>query len=397
MLKKGRLGHYLYDTERGHSSDRERSVYSCSECSCILNVRMTPGGTASDTTTTTTTAVGTGASLGDRCPGCGSSLEARAPWSTSSSSIIPEARCEISRSVAGPAPMERRPRLSPSFSSPLSAAATVDTIAALTTAERFSFRTAASLRRFAFNFEPLDALVGHFIDPSWSVVFTGRCANLISEFLCFRAQLPREAGGTDSSVVLIDGGNRSDLYLFSSFAKLYGVTPKKALARVVTSRAFTVYQLANLVVRELTKVIDAYGARVVLLADSLGVMREESGLRDDEATRLAQAIRCGIDCVRREKRVLTFVTLVTETKYDSVMTDDADVLVDFQDRGPCIKGTLVKHPLRRRPSSQEFSVHDLLFHNKKRGEGEEREKIERRSDAAATVATASGIEIGVCA
>jgi len=311
--------HYLHEATDG--CGKERFVYSCSECSCILNVckALEPVGDTVE-------------SLGNHCPGCGSALEQRV---SCTSTNIPEAWSEISRS-------------------------------ALSTRERaetkVEFQTAASLRGFSFNFAPLDALVAHYINPTWSVAFTGRCANAVAEFLCFRAQLPKEAGGSDSSVVLIDGGNRSDLYLFSSYAKLYGVAPRKALRRVVTSRAFTMYQMANLVVKELGEVVDEYGAKVVVLSDVLGMLNEESGLREDEARRLAGAVRRGLDAVRKEKKVLTFMTLVTKTPYDRVITDHADVVVGLEESGRSIEGTLLKHPFGK-PSSRHFTLRDLLFHN----------------------------------
>jgi len=313
--------HYLHEISDG--GGKERFVYSCSECSCVLNVcaALEPVGDTVE-------------SLENRCPGCGSVLEARV---SCRSAHIPEAWSEISRSA---------------YSSGRARAET-----------KAEFQTAASLRGFSFNFPPLDALVAHYIDPAWSVAFTGRCANAVAEFLCFRAQLPKEAGGSDSSVVLIDGGNRSDLYLFSSYAKLYGIAPRKALRRVVTSRAFTMYQMANLVVNELGKVVDEYGAKVVVLSDVLGLLNEESGLREDEARRLAGAVRRGLDEVRREKKVLAFVTLVTKTPYDRVMTDHADILVGLEESGPSIEGTLLRHPFSKSPSSQQFRLRDLLFHN----------------------------------
>jgi hypothetical protein len=274
-------------------------------------------------------------SLGNRCPGCGSALEARV---SCRSARIPETWSEISRSA---------------YSAERSRGET-----------KVEFQTAASLRGFSFNFAPLDALVAHYIDPNWSVAFTGRCANAVAEFLCFRAQLPKEAGGSDSSVVLIDGGNRSDLYLFSSYAKLYGVSPKKALRRVVTSRAFTMYQMADLVVNELAGVVDEYGAKVVVLSDALGLLNGESGLREDEARRLAGAVWRGLEEVKREKKVLAFITLVTKTPYDRVMTDHADVLVGLEQSGASIEGTLLKHPFRKATSSRRFTLRDLLFHNR---------------------------------
>ena len=56
--------HYLH--EIGDGGEKERFVYSCSECSCILNVcaALEPVGDTVE-------------SLGNRCPGCGSALEAR--------------------------------------------------------------------------------------------------------------------------------------------------------------------------------------------------------------------------------------------------------------------------------------------------------------------------------
>ena len=327
--------HYLYETTPEEGKKEERFVYSCSECSCVLNVceSLEPLGETIE-------------SLENRCPGCGSALESRIACK---SVLIPEAWSEISRSsfVAMRTKVESEKR------------------------RKVEFQTAASLRGISFNFAPLDALVGHYIDPTWSVAFTGRCANAVAEFLCFRAQLPKEAGGSDSGVVLIDGGNRSDLYLFSSYAKLYGVAPRKALRRVVTSRAFTIYQTADLVVNQLGRVVDEYGAKVVVLSDVLGMLNEESGIREEEAKRLAGAIRRGLDEVRKEKKVLVFVTLVTKTPYDRVVTDNADVLVELQETERAIEGRLLKHPFRKQPLSRTFALRDLLFHNRpSKGGGE---------------------------
>jgi Rad51 len=312
--------HYLHEIP--DAGGKERFVYSCSECSCVLNVcaALEPVGDTVE-------------SLENRCPGCGSALEARV---SCRSAHVPEAWAEISRS---------------------------DHARSARAETRVEFQSAASLRGFSFNFAPLDALVAHYVDPGWSVAFTGRCANAVAEFLCFRAQLPKEAGGCDSSVVLIDGGNRSDLYLFSAYAKLYGVSPRKALRRVVTSRAFTMYQMADLVVNQLGRVVDEYGAKAVVLSDVLGLLNEESGLREDEARRLASAVRRGLDEARRERKFLTFMTLVTKTPYDRALTDHADVLVGLEETGPYIQGTLLKHPFRKQQASRQFTLRALLFHN----------------------------------
>jgi DNA-directed RNA polymerase subunit RPC12/RpoP len=317
-----------YTHEISEESGRRGFVYSCSECSCILNV-----------STALEPPADTVESLENRCPGCGSPLDARV---LCRSAIVPDAWSEVSRSA--------HPRRK--------------------SETKVEFQTAASLRGFSFNFAPLDALVAHYVDPAWSVAFAGPSANAIAEFICFRAQLPKGAGGSDSSVVLIDGGNRSDLYLFSAYAKLYGIPPKKALRRVVTSRAFTMYQTANLVANELGRVVDEYGSRVVVLSDVLGMLNPESELREDDARRLAAAVRDGVEKLKKEKKVLVFETLVTQTLYDKTLTDRADIVVGLEaspDR--YIEGTLLKHPFQKSPVSRRFTLRDLLFHNSPRHPG----------------------------
>ncbi|HUI01163.1 MAG TPA: hypothetical protein VLX56_05995 [Nitrososphaerales archaeon] len=320
MPAQGRL-HYLY--EAAEEGEKERFVYFCSGCSCILHVSASLEPVAR-----------TVESLENRCPGCGSELESGV---SCRSARVPESWPEVTRSSlsARAAPARREAE----------------------------FKTAASMRGFSFNFGPLDALVGHYIDQAWSVAFTGARANAVGEFLCFRGQLPREQGGRDSAVVLIDGGNRSDLYLFSAFAKLYGVQPKKALRRVVTSRAFTPYQLVDLVTRELPRVVEEYGARMVVLTDVFGVMGEGSEVDEDEGRRLALAVRRGIEEVKG-KGVLVFETLITRTSFDGAVTDHADVLVGLEEERGRIRGTLQRHPFVKRSAPREFTLRDLLFHNR---------------------------------
>jgi len=318
--------HYLHEiTEEG---GKERFVYACLECSCVLHVSPTFEPVAE-----------TIESLENRCPGCNSPLEASI---CCRSAKVPEAWREVSRSALS----ARRPRRAET-----------------------EFKTAASLRGFSFNFAPLDALVGHHVDPRWSVAFRGAPANAVAEFVCFRGQLPTQAGGWDSTVVLIDGGNRSDLYLFSAFAKLYGVHPRKALRRVVTSRAFTMYQLVDLVTNELPRVMDEYGARMVVLSDVFGVLMDErSEVDEQEGRRLAEAVARAIDAARKD--ALVFTTLATKTPYDRAVAGRADVLVELEEVGGRIVGTMVRHPFMK-PASRQFTLRDLLFHNRRPAKGAE--------------------------
>jgi hypothetical protein len=163
-------------------------------------------------------------------------------------------------------------------------------------------------------------------------------------------------GGLDSSVVLIDGGNCSDLYLFSSLAKSHGVAAIKALRRVVMSRSFTMYQLANLVTEGLPKVIDEYGAEMVIVSDILGML-DESELHEEEAKRVIDAIWSGILDVVKKKKIFGFTTFVTKTSHDQTkVAGRADVLVNLEEINSRIRGTLLKHPLREAGSPSSFSA-----------------------------------------
>src|SRR5207244_5476669 len=123
------------------------------------------------------------------------------------------------------------------------------------------------------------------LGPRRVAAFTGQYAETVADVLCSRGQLQRRHGGLDTVVVFIDGGNCSDPYLFASYAREYMVPPREALGRVVTSRAFTIYQLANLVTRELSAVIDEHGSKFVIISDILSMFNDPS-IEAKEASRV---------------------------------------------------------------------------------------------------------------
>jgi len=70
--------------------------------------------------------------------------------------------------------------------------------------------------------------------------------------------LPRRYGGIGSDYskpIAIDAGNCTNIYQSVDFARQYGLEVKKVLQNIVVSRVFTIYQLADLVIHELPKII----------------------------------------------------------------------------------------------------------------------------------------------
>jgi hypothetical protein len=290
--------HFL--SEEPHQRRTENFVVFCSECTCVLRVSRGH--------------IETGAvmeSLVNRCPGCGAALDRVIAERTM---LVSEDWGEISLSVSVP-----RTR-------------------------RDNFRSANSLRGFRSGIARLDAVVEP-LEPGRLAVLQGWPAGALAELLCFRAQLPAAAGGMDSTVVYVDGGNCSDLYLFAGFARRAGMRPEKALKRVMISRAFTVYQLADLLTRELPRMVEERGSKLVVASGALSMFGDPS-ISQAEGNRVASAVGAGLQSLRRSG-ALVVATLNDRTPYDRRVTSQADIVLDFTPGRNGVSVVLSKHPKRR--------------------------------------------------
>jgi hypothetical protein len=178
----------------------------------------------------------------------------------------------------------------------------------------------------------------------------------VAELATFRAQLPVESGGLDSAALFIDGGNRSDPYLFSSFAKQKDLKPVSAMRRVASCRVFTFYQLAALVSENLMPAVEDYGTRLVVISDVLGTFNEPE-LDEREARRVLSAIQQGIKKVK--ERAIVITTLTSPNKYDTMVSSWADTMVRLSPDGGSIRAELVKHR-NRVPGVTTFKLSQLL-------------------------------------
>ncbi|MDG7012342.1 MAG: hypothetical protein JRN11_06415 [Nitrososphaerota archaeon] len=195
------------------------------------------------------------------------------------------------------------------------------------------FQRASSIPHFTLGFPPLDSLLRPLSERRL-VLFSGDYASTVAELAAFRAQLPVESGGLDSAVVFIDGGNRSDPYLFSSFARQRGVGPRAAMRRVASCRAFTLYQLAELVSERLARAAEDYGARLVIISDVLGTFNEPE-LDEREARRVLGAVYEGIEELK--ERSLVIATLPSPNKYDGLVVSWADTAISLSHRRDCVR------------------------------------------------------------
>ena len=88
-------------------------------------------------------------------------------------------------------------------------------------------------------------------------------------------------------VIIIDGGNQSDIYQCVNIARQYGLD-EDMLRRIVVSRAFTIYQLVDLITNELPKVVRRFD-KVLIIRDMLHMFIDPQ-IRIDEARPLIKEI-----------------------------------------------------------------------------------------------------------
>jgi hypothetical protein len=84
--------------------------------------------------------------------------------------------------------------------------------------------------------------------------------------------------------------NSLDFYQFVEFMRQYGLDIKETLQRIVVSRAFTVYQLTNLIVNELPYVVRRLDTCLVIVPDLLHMFTHDPNIDHKEAKYLIKEI-----------------------------------------------------------------------------------------------------------
>ena len=195
------------------------------------------------------------------------------------------------------------------------------------------FRRASSIPHFSLGLPGLDSLLRPLSEKRL-VVLRGALSSLVAELVTFRAQLPIESGGLDSAAVFIDGGNQSDLYLFSSFVRQQGLKPTSAMRRVASCRVFTCYQLSSLVSECLTRAVEDHGTKLVVVSDILGTFNEPE-MEERETRRVLDAIQEGLKATKNH--ALVFATLARPNTHDSTVMSWADTAITISADGDNIR------------------------------------------------------------
>ena len=163
------------------------------------------------------------------------------------------------------------------------------------------------------------------IDESINLM-TGECVCIIGERkytkialarLCVRALLSKKHGGIDSpNVIVIDAGNSLDVYQHVDFARQYGLDiKKKVLQNIIISRVFTIYQLANIIINELPKVIQQYDhTKLIVIYDLLDMFLRDPQLEVEEGRCIIKEI---IISLKQRREIFGNTLIVTSLSSSS--------------------------------------------------------------------------------
>jgi hypothetical protein len=210
-------------------------------------------------------------------------------------------------------------------------------------------QTAYDLFRFGFDIEKIDSFMKLGTEGSLCVV--GYKSNLILARLCVRALLPAKYGGLDSPyVVIVDAGNKSDIYQMVNFAMQYGMDIEKVIDRILINRAFTIYELNRLLSVQLPKLMQKYQTQIVIIPGLLDTLDENPNMKENEAKKEIGIIMKTIVGISRTALV---VTSLQHGKYVNSVTGDVQKRINLLNSKHGITAELYNHGKRRRLTLKE--------------------------------------------
>lgn len=186
-------------------------------------------------------------------------------------------------------------------------------------------QTVRDVSVLTFDLKPLDDFFLGFRAGD-ALCITGPAGNLLACRLCVRAMLSKKRGGLESPVLFIDAGNNSDVYQCVDFARQYGLDVAKVLNSIMVSRAFTIYQLAGLLIHELHSTVRQLGAKLVVISGLLAMFIESPQVDRVEARQLLREM---LSAVRKmADKVTVVITTDSLQGYEDIMKFDSRLTTD---------------------------------------------------------------------
>ena len=171
-------------------------------------------------------------------------------------------------------------------------------------------------RRITLDIEEIDSSITLTTEDCVGIIGEARYANTILIRLCVRALILKSQSELlefAKKVIFIDAGGKNNspdsFYRCVNFARQYGLDIKKVLQSIVVSRAFTIYQLTDLIIYELPRVIQQLEAKVILISDLLNMFVCDPQIKIEEGERMIKEIINSLRKISTTNNTLIVVSL----------------------------------------------------------------------------------------
>lgn len=205
------------------------------------------------------------------------------------------------------------------------------------------FTSAHTLLGLFSNIESVDRLIGGLKHDSIALITGSRICLRIAESYCLRAQLSEDHGGFDGASFFIDGGNSFDVYLFTSIARAHGLDYREAMDKLIISRAFTPYELKQLICKDSSEVFRTRQPRLLVVSEVFGLF--EHDIEVDESARIMNKIVGSITLTNKLRQIPIVMTATRVPEGLEKFVDYAcNTRAEFVEEGHRIIGRLLRHP-----------------------------------------------------
>ena len=203
----------------------------------------------------------------------------------------------------------------------------------------------------SFGDDSLDGLSGGVCTHQLTVLYGDKICQRVAERLCVRSQLPIDKGGFDSASVFIDGGNSFDVYQVSNYASELHLDRDETLRRIKVSRAFTCYQLVNLIIEKLPELLCREEVGLVVIANLLDLFMD-SEIEFNEIRQTVNFLSVFLVRFVRENNVALVVTCPTGKNRDDLLQQFVTSRAQVVLRAVRFGGGKPNFQLRKHPTKQ---------------------------------------------
>jgi hypothetical protein len=182
------------------------------------------------------------------------------------------------------------------------------------------------------------------------VVLAGRALGLMLSFLLsVRCQLPLRKGGLNSRAVFIDGGNTFDPYTVSAMAREFDLEPRSVLEKILVSRAFTAYQLTELVFEKLEAALKKSRSKFMVISAITGLFLDRDMPKIEGRHIFLKITRYLSELASRRRAIVVasyFSRPYSRRNFflESVLFERASTVVRLKESEGGFKFTLEDHP-----------------------------------------------------